>query len=122
VIRKLGFLWGGLFLSGGILGFVPGITENGMFLGFFMVNTPHNILHLVSGSVFLVASSIGARMARLWFQIFGIFYVVLGLIGFKTGDGLIFNLISSSLIDSWGHLFLGLILFLTSYVNSKRSQ
>ena len=48
IIKKLGLFWGILFLLGGILGFVPGITKDEMFLGFFMVNTPHNILHLIS--------------------------------------------------------------------------
>lgn len=114
MIRKFGLIWGILFLLGGILGFVPGITNHEMFLGFFMVNTPHNILHLISGILFLIAAGIGAKEARLWFQLFGGFYFFLGLIGFKAGDGLVFNLISSSLIDSWGHVFLGIVLLLTA--------
>jgi uncharacterized protein DUF4383 len=108
--KRLGILWGILFLFGGILGFVPGITRDEMFLGFFMVNTPHNILHIATGVLFLIASLIGAKPARLWFLIFGSFYVLLSLIGFEVGNGLIFGLILSSLIDSWGHAVLGLIL------------
>jgi hypothetical protein len=117
--RKLGMLWGVLFLAGGILGFVPGITTNGMFLGFFMVNPAHNILHIASGVLFLLASSIGAGLARAWFQIFGIFYIALGLIGLKVGNGLILNLISNTLIDSWGHVFLGLVLLVTGFATRK---
>ena len=115
MIKKLGLLWGCLFLLGGILGFVPGITKDEMFLGFFMVNTAHNILHLISGLVFLAAAVAGARAVRWWFIIFGLFYLALSLIGFVVGDGLIFNLISNSKIDSWGHGFLGLVLFLTGF-------
>lgn len=121
LVRKLGFLWGILFALGGILGFVPGITKDEMFLGFFMVNTPHNILHIISGIIFLMASLVGARAARSWFLIFGIFYVALAVIGFKAGNGLIFNLISNSRIDSWGHGFLGLVLFLTGLMVPKLS-
>jgi hypothetical protein len=73
IIKKLGLFWGILFLLGGILGFVPGITKDEMFLGFFMVNTPHNILHLISGSIFFVASISGARATRSWFLISGLF-------------------------------------------------
>jgi hypothetical protein len=121
LIRKLAFLWGILFTLGGILGFVPGITRDEMFLGFFMVNTPHNILHIFSGIIFLIAPLLGARAARSWFLIFGIFYVALSVIGFKAGNGLIFNLISNSPVDSWGHAFLGLVLFLTGFTASKQS-
>ena len=64
-------LVGSLFLFGGILGFVPGVIKDGMYFGIFMVNTPHNILHIASGTIFLIASTFGSRPARLWFQIFG---------------------------------------------------
>ena len=81
MIKRFGVLWGILFLLGGILGFVPGITRDEMFLGVFMVNAPHSILHMVSGGIFLVASLIGARAVRAWFLIFGSFYAALSAIG-----------------------------------------
>jgi hypothetical protein len=65
-------LLGILFLLGGILGFVPGIAKDHMFFGVFIVNTPHSLMHVASGAMFLIASMLGARAARLWFQIFGI--------------------------------------------------
>lgn len=43
-------LWlGVLYVAIGILGFVPGITSNGLLLGIFAVNALHNIVHLVIG-------------------------------------------------------------------------
>ena len=106
--QTLGKIMGSAFLFGGILGFVPGVTKDGMYFGIFMVNTPHNILHIVSGTVFLVASVLGAGPARLWFQIFGTFYAAIALIGFVVGDGMIFGLISNNLYDAWGHAVLAL--------------
>jgi hypothetical protein len=119
LVKRLGVFWGIAFVLGGILGFVPGITRNGMFLGFFMVNTPHNLLHIATGVVFLVASWLGARAARAWFRVFSVFYVALGLIGFRSGDRPILDLISNSLIDSWGHVFLGLVLLLIGFATPK---
>src|SRR5579862_4355668 len=87
MIRKLGIFFGLAFMLGGTLGFVPGVTKDGMYFGMFMVNTPHNILHIVSGAIFLIASLLGARLARLWFQIFGAFYAALAVVGFAVGDG-----------------------------------
>jgi hypothetical protein len=49
MVRKLGMLMGSLFLIGGILAFVPGVTKNDMYFGVFMVNTPHNIMHIAHG-------------------------------------------------------------------------
>lgn len=115
-------LWGFLFMLGGILGFVPGITRDEMFLGVFMVNTPHNILHILSGVIFFIGSISGAKPARLCFLMLGIFYAALSLIGFVVGNGLIFHLISNTPIDSWGHGFLGLVLLLSGIASPKQSR
>jgi hypothetical protein len=116
MIRTLAIVWGLLFLLGGIFGFVPGITNDRMFLGIFLVNTPHGIMHIASGIVFLVFSRLGARAARLWFLLFGAFYAGLGVYGVWGGDGLICGLISNNLYDGWGHIFLGLVLLLIRVV------
>lgn len=121
MIKKFGVLWGFLFVLGGILGFVPAVTKDEMFLGVFMVNTPHNILHLASGLIFLIAAALGARAVRWWFIIFGLFYAAMSVIGFVVGDALIFNSISNSKVDSWGHGFLGLILFLAGFRSLQQS-
>ena len=121
-MRKLGIVWGILFLLGGILGFVPGITEHEMFLGIFMVNTAHGLMHIVSGAVFLAASSLGTTAARLWFLIFGAFYAVLAVIGFQVGEGMIFRLISNNTYDSWGHAGLALVLLLIGLVATKQER
>ena len=122
MIRKLGTIWGLLFLLGGVLAFVPGVTKDGMYFGVFMVNTPHNILHIISGLGFLIASMAGAWPARLWFKIFGAFYLALAAIGFAVGDGLIFGVIMNSPFDSWGHAALGLILLAIGFATPQKAS
>jgi hypothetical protein len=119
--RTLGIIWGFLFLLGGILGFVPGITKDDMFLGIFMVNTAHSVAHLASGAIFIIASMSGARAARLWFQIFGIVYAAVAVMGFKVGDGMIFGLISNNRYDSWGHAVLALVLLAIGFAIPKQT-
>jgi hypothetical protein len=121
MIRSLGMLWGILFLLGGILGFVPGITKDDMFLGIFMVNTAHGIVHITSGAIFLIASALGARAARLWFQVFGFFYAAAAVMGFEVGDGMIFGVISNNRYDAWGHAVLALVLLLIGFFAPKRA-
>lgn len=45
----------------GVLGFVPGVTNNGLLLGIFAVNALHNLAHLIIGLVLVW----GARSAML---------------------------------------------------------
>jgi len=118
-IQRLGMIMGSLFLIGGILAFVPGVTKDGMYFGVFMVNTPHNIMHIVSGAIFLLASMLGAQAARAWFLLFGAIYAALAGIGFVVGDGLIFGLIMNSPFDSWGHAGLALIMIVIGLVIPK---
>ena len=119
MIKKLGIFFGCAFLFGGILAFVPGVTKDGMYFGLFMVNTAHNILHIISGTMFLVASMFGEKPARLWFQLFGTFYAVLAAIGFVVGDGLIFGLIMNSTFDSWGHAALAVTMLLIGFATPR---
>ena len=89
--KTLGMLFGVVFLAVGILGFVPGVTSdvNGMpmLLGIFHVNTAHNLVHIVSGVIFLFAAMSGAGAARLWFQIFGVIYAIVAVLGFMNPAG-----------------------------------
>jgi Domain of unknown function (DUF4383) len=121
MVRTLGILFGFAFLLGGVLGFVPGVTQDGMYFGIFMVNTPHNILHIASGTIFIMASAAGAGLARLWFQIFGAFYAAIAVIGLMVGEGLIFGLISNNLYDAWGHAALALSMLLIGFAIPKQT-
>jgi len=116
-VQWLGILMGSLFLIGGELAFVPGVTRDCMYFGVFMVNTAHNIMHILSGAMFLVASLLGPRSARVWFLLFGLFYAALAGIGIVVADGLIFGLIMNSPFDSWGHAGLALIMLFIGFTS-----
>jgi Domain of unknown function (DUF4383) len=122
VVKSLGVFMGSAFLFGGLLGFVPGVVKDGMYFGIFMVNTPHNILHIVSGAIFLIASMIGASAARLWFEIFGLVYAGMAAWGFQVGDGIICGMISNNRYDSWGHAALALAMLLIGFALPKQSS
>ena len=119
-MRRLGIFWGLLFLSGGALSFVPGVVKDGLYLGIFRVNTAHNLLHLATGMMFLLASLLGARAARSWFQFFGVFYAAMAATGFWVGNGMICGLIPNNQYDSWGHAGLALIMLAIGFVVPRR--
>lgn len=119
MLRQLGFFYGVAFVTGGVLGFVPGVTEGDMFLGVFMVNPLHSAMHVASGVMFLTASTFGASAARLWFQIFGGIYAALAAMGFWVGNGMILNCITNNRNDSWGHAGLALSMLLIGFATAR---
>ena len=70
----------------GILGFVPQITPDGHLLGIFHVNTAHNLVHIVSGIIALMAGLAAEHTSRLYFRWFGVVYGLVALIGIIQGE------------------------------------
>jgi len=119
MIRRLGFFYGAAFITGGVLGFVPGVTVDDVFLGIFAVNPLHSAMHVASGVTFVAVSAFGASAARLWFQIFGGIYAALAAMGFWVGNGMILNCITNNQNDSWGHAGLALSMLLIGFATAR---
>jgi hypothetical protein len=121
MIKAAALLFGIVFLLIGILGFVPAVTpDNGMLLGIFHVNTAHNIVHLASGVVFLLCGMAGAGPSRTFFQIFGIIYAVVAVLGFYYGDNALLGIISNNTADTWLHVVLTVVMLFLGFGASDR--
>jgi len=103
MLKQAATLFGILFLLVGILGFVPGVTNNEMLLGIFHVNTAHNIVHLLSGVFALWAGRTSAAYARIYFRIFGTVYGLAAILGFLGGNAPLLGVISNNTADTWLH-------------------
>jgi hypothetical protein len=121
MVKTFGMLFGIVFLAVGILGFVPGITNNEMLLGIFHVNAAHNVVHIVSGAIFLFASMAGAAAARLWFQIFGVIYAIVAVLGFMTPDGPLLGMISNNAATTWLHVVLAVLMLAIGFGSAKQT-
>lgn len=114
MLKKAALVWGVVFVLVGIAGFIPGITSTddmGMkvLLGLFMVNGIHNIVHLLTGAAAL-ASANSEKTARLYFQIFGVVYGLVTIIGFIVGSGhYVLGLIPVNTADNFLHLAIMLV-------------
>ena len=86
MIQKLAWVFGIVFIVIGILGFVPSLAPGGLLLGIFSVDAMHNVVHLVSGVLAILAAWGSARYARLYFKVFGVVYALVTVIGFIQGD------------------------------------
>ena len=95
--RLVALVSGAVFILVGILGFIPGISPmadmvQGMevadaaVLGLVPVNFVANIVHIVLGAVLLYAS-MNTATAITVLKVFGVAYLLLGIIGLFAPEG-----------------------------------
>jgi hypothetical protein len=106
------------FLLVGVLGFIPGITQDlgditfagheseAELLGIFQVSILHNIVHLLFGVIGLAAARAG-RTAVLYLLAGGAVYLVLAAYGALVGHDHDANFVPVNSADDWLHLGLG---------------
>lgn len=91
MLKSVAGIFGTIMLLVGILGFIPAFTEpiagsdHELLLGIFEVNAVHNIIHIATGILAIAAAS-ATNYARRYFQVFGVVYGLVLLIGLIQGD------------------------------------
>lgn len=120
-IKNLSWLFGIVFLAVGFLGFVPGITANGHLLGIFEVDTLHNIIHLVTGLVFVWAAMSAEKMGRMIFKVAGVVYAIVAVVGLVQGDTVL-GLISTNMADHILHVVLAVIILYIGFGMKEKSM
>ncbi len=105
MLKRAAVVFGIAFIAAGILGFVPGITtSDGYLLGIFHVNAAHNVIHLVSGAAALYAGMQSESLSRLYFQVFGVIYALVALLGLFYGREPLLGFIAHNPADVVLHL------------------
>jgi Domain of unknown function (DUF4383) len=108
-------LIGAVLLVAGIIGFFysasfgsPGSTD--AVLGILRVNAWHNLIHIASGVLGLLAFSAGARASRTYALAFGAVYIVVAIWGFVIGNNeSILGFVPINTEDNILHLILGVL-------------
>lgn len=118
MIRLVTILFGVALIFAGVAGFVPALTINGALFGIFEVDAMHNIVHIVTGVLAIMAAT-NLRLTKLFFTIFGIVYTLIAIIGFaRDGDLFIMHV---NLADNFLHLGIGLFSIYLAYHIHKHS-
>ena len=105
--QTLAWVFGVVLTLVGILGFVPGITNDMMLLGIFHVDMLHNIIHIVSGLAALAAAW-GMYSSRLYFQVFGVVYGLVAILGFVGGDNVL-GILMVNMADNLLHVLIAAV-------------
>ncbi len=120
MLKKVAVSFGLVFLFLGIIGFFSQMTPDTRLFGLFRASIMHSILYTLTGLIALWAGIASTKAAHVFFQLFGIFYILLGVLGFGFGDQHILGFIPSTLESAWFHLIAGIIgLFLGFGITPK---
>lgn len=87
MLRLLAVLFGIGFIFIGVAGFLSLFIIQGLLFGLYEVNTANNIFALVCG-VLAIMSATSHRRTRHYFQLLGLIYLVLAVVGIATGGDL----------------------------------
>jgi len=129
MLRTIASIFGAIMVIVGILGFFPMFAPGGHLLGIFHVDTLHNIIHIVTGVVALACGLCKRcnmccgngekknrpvnreecpHAARTFFQVFGIVYGIVALLGFYYGNAPILGILANNIADAWLHTVIAL--------------
>ncbi|MGI9027400.1 MAG: DUF4383 domain-containing protein [Candidatus Saccharimonadales bacterium] len=108
MLKKAALALGAFFVIAGVGGFIPALSpeSNGvpLLFGIFAVGVLQNIIHLASGAAALIASKTD-EWSRLYFQVFGVVYAIVTVVGFVQGDTVL-GLFTVNLAENLLHLLI----------------
>lgn len=103
MVRKAALIFGVVLLAVGLLGFIPALVPDGKLLGIFAVDSLHNLIHIATGLAGIGAYVAGGRAPKVYFQVFGVVYAIVTLVGLLQGDTVL-GLIPINLADNLLHI------------------
>ena len=122
MLRFFAVLFGIIFIFIGVAGFLPSFNPNGLLFGYFEVNFIHNMVHLASGVVAIMAAT-SFRTSVLYFQIFGVIYGLVAILGFALHGDLSFMMMHVNTADNILHVLISLVsLYLGFFFSKVRSN
>jgi hypothetical protein len=119
MLKTAAIIFGIFFLVAGIGGFVPALAPDGMLFGIFMVGPVHNAIHLASGAAALLCAFAGAGAARKYFQIFGVVYLLVAVLGFVYGNQPLIGMVEHNKADIGLHIAIAAVALFLGFAGSR---
>ena len=109
-----------IFIAVGIVGFIDNPIVGNSDAAIFHADTVHNTVHIVSGALFLLVALAAPGSAAGFLKLFGIVYLVIGVIGFiqygTAGMGKVLGFLHVNGADNYLHVALGIVIFLAGFL------
>jgi len=108
-LKTIAVIFGVIFVAVGALGWIPAVNPGGKLLGLFDVNVAHNLVHLATGIVAIVVGMISDKASKLFFQVFGVIYALVAVLGFVSGDQPLLGIVNNNAADTWLHVVIAVV-------------
>jgi hypothetical protein len=116
--RTVSLLFGLIFVTVGLLGFAPNSIIGNE--GFFATNAAHNLVHILTGGVFLIGAIRYPDYSGRITKLVGVAYVVVTILGFLTSGNLMLGIVHINDADRWLHLGLAIVILMAGFAFSDR--
>lgn len=115
---------GATFIVVGLLGFIPNPIVGDTHNAIFHADAVHNMVHIISGVLFLIIPFAAPARTALFLKVFGVVYLLLGIIGLFTigSEGMthLLGFLPINGADNYLHIGLGIGIFLAGMLPQRR--
>ena len=108
----LAYIFGLIFIVVGIAGFIPNplVSDTGVF----QVNGAHNLIHIVTGILFVAGAYFGASVWTI--RAIAVLYTIVAIVGFAMPDNMLLGAVAMNLADRWLHAAFAAVLLLVGFM------
>ena len=117
---KIALMFGMIFVLIGLIGIVGGLGVMGAS-GFFVTDPLLDLIHLLSGIIFILAAARAPRKSAAISTILGILYLLAAILGFVGGDN-VAGVTSVNGADNYLHLVLALVMIIVGLSLRERAR
>lgn len=122
--KTAALLIGVVFIAVGLLGFIDNPIVGTKEGAIFHADTTHNYVHIISGALFVLIALMAPRSAAGFMILFGIVYLLIGILGFvqvgSEGFGQVLGFLHVNGADNFLHIGLGILILLAGAATRRR--
>jgi hypothetical protein len=123
--KTAAILIGLIFIAIGLLGYIDNPIVGTSDEAIFHADSVHNIVHIVSGALFLLVALAAPGSAGGFMKLFGLVYLIIGIVGFvqygTSGMGKVLGFLHVNGADNFLHVGLGIVIFLAGSLKTRIS-
>ena len=113
-----------IFIVVGLLGFIDNPIVGSSEKAIFHTDTVHNMVHIISGVLFVLVAMAAPASASTVMIIFGIVYLLIGILGITSvgEDGMtkLLGFLHVNAADNYLHIALGIVITLAGMITRRR--
>lgn len=113
-----------IFIVVGLLGFIDNPIVGSSEKAIFHADTVHNLVHIVSGVLFVLVAMAAPASASTVMVIFGIVYLLIGILGItsvgENGMTKLLGFLHVNAADNYLHIALGIVIALAGIVTRRK--